>query len=253
MMHRIATGIALLAALTLAAIQPALAANPPPLQAHPRIQAHPAHPVHPGAAKPAKPAATTSGTAARPAAAPPAHAGREYYIEIIVFRALTALGSPEDWKAELHMAPDVSGAESPTGTGVGHLVRIVPPSKYKLNSIWSALRTSKDYAPVAHAAWIQTASDWGTHAGFNLRELGIHVKGLSGLVYFEVGEYLHLGLTLDYTMANPPPGLDAPPGTTFVMNETRRVRFYQRNYYDHPAFGVIALVLPVHAKQPQAH
>ena len=44
----------------------------------------------------------------------------------------------------------------------------------------------------------------------------------------------------------PPAGLDAPPGTTFVMNETRRVRFYQRNYFDHPAFGVIALVLPVH-------
>jgi hypothetical protein len=47
-------------------------------------------------------------------------------------------------------------------------------------------------------------------------------------------------------MRHPPAGLDAPPGTTFVMNETRRVRFYQRNYFDHPAFGVIALVLPVH-------
>jgi hypothetical protein len=57
-------------------------------------------------------------------------------------------------------------------------------------------------------------------------------------------------MTLNYTMQDPPPGLDAPPGTTFVMNETRRVRFYQRNYYDHPAFGVIALITPARGRRP---
>ncbi len=238
MRHRIATTLALLAALALGALSPARAANTPPLTAHPGIQAHPAQA---GAAQAAP--------SAPGAAAAPQRVHREYYIEIIVFRALQALGSPEDWQAELHMAPSVSGAESPTGTGVGHLVKMVPPSGYKLTPIWNALRGSKTYEPVAHVAWIQTASDWGTHAGFDLSELGVHVPGLRGLVYFERGEYLHLGLTLDYTMQHPPRGLDAPPGTTFVMNETRRVRFYQRNYYDHPAFGVIALVLPVRGTQ----
>jgi hypothetical protein len=33
------------------------------------------------------------------------------------------------------------------------------------------------------------------------------------------------------------------------MNETRRVFFYQTNYFDNPAFGVIALVLPVTPQQ----
>jgi len=52
-------------------------------------------------------------------------------------------------------------------------------------------------------------------------------------------------------MQDPPTSLNAPPGTTFVMNETRRVRFYQRNYYDHPAFGVIALITPARGlRQP---
>ena len=244
MRHRIATALALLAALALGAISPALATSTPPLKAHPGIQAHPAQP---GAAKVAPPAPSAAPRGAATAA--PAAVHREYYIEIIVFRALQALGSPEDWQAELHMAPNISGSESPSGTGVGHLVKIVPPSGYKLTPIWNALRGSKAYEPVAHVAWIQTGSDWGTHAGFDLSELGVHVPGLSGLVYFERGEYLHLGLTLDYTMQHPPRGLDAPPGTTFVMNETRRVRFYQRNYYDHPAFGVIALVLPVRGTQ----
>lgn len=243
MVQRIATGLTLLAALALAAI-PALAANTPPAHAQPGIRAHAAHRV-----KTAPPASHASHGAAQsaPATAAPK---REYRIEIVIFRALRKLGSPEDWKAEVHMAPHISGSESPTGSGVGRLVHILPPSRYKLDPIVKALRGSADYAPVAHVAWIQTASDWGTHAGFNLRELGIHVQGLTGLVYFERGEYLHLGLTLDYKMKHPPPGLDAPPGTTFVMNETRRVRFYQRNYYDHPAFGVIALVLPVHPSSP---
>jgi hypothetical protein len=235
-MHRFALTLCAFTALALAGTSPVRAAPP----AAP-LQAHPAGTAHATAASPAAATAPASASAATPA---PVH--REYFIEIVVFRALSTLGSPEDWQAELHMAPNVSGAESPTGTGVGHLVRILPPADYKLTGIWNALRASADYRPVAHAAWIQTASDWGTHAGFDLSELGVQVPGLSGLVYFERGTYLHLGLTLDYTMRHPPAGLDAPPGTTFVMNETRRVRFYQRNYFDHPAFGVIALVLPVH-------
>lgn len=242
-MHRLATGLLLLAALLCA--HPAAAYGGASLKAHPAaakraplLKAHPANAPPP-----------TRSAVVPKAAAAPARPRREYQIEIIVFRALKTLGSPEDWKAERHMAPNVSGAESPTGTGVGQLVRIEPPSAYKLDSIWNTLRASPAYAPVAHAAWIQTASDWGTHAGFTLHELGIHVPDLTGLVYFERGEYLHLGLTIDYTMQNPPPGLNAAPGTTFVMNQTRRVRLYQSNYYDHPAFGVIALVLPV--KSPQ--
>ena len=242
MMHRLALTLCAFTALALAGTSPARAAPPAVQAASPA-----AHTAPPAAPLQAHPAGT-----ARAATHPPASAAanalvhREYYIEIVVFRDLTTNGSPEDWQAELHMAPNVSGSESPTGTGVGHLVSVVPPSGYKLTALWNALRGSADYRPVAHAAWIQTASDWGTHAGFNLSELGIHVPGLTGLVYFERGTYLHLGLTLDYTMQHPPAGLDAPPGTTFVMNETRRVRFYQRNYFDHPAFGVIALVLPVH-------
>ena len=229
MKYRLATALLLLA--TLAWTLPAAAHGTHSLQAHPGISAHPA------------------GTSAQAPAAQPAKYHREYYIELIVFRALTALGSPEDWQAELNTAPTVSGGEAQTGTGVGNLVRIEPPSAYKLDSLWALLRASADYHPVVHLAWIQTASDWGTHAGFNLKELGVHVPGLRGLIYLERGVYLHLGLTLDYTMQHPPPGLDAAPGTTFVMNETRRVLFYQRNYYDNPAFGVIALVLPVTPQQ----
>ena len=29
-----------------------------------------------------------------------------------------------------------------------------------------------------------------------------------------------------------------------MMSESRRIKRYERNYFDHPAFGVIALVTP---------
>jgi hypothetical protein len=70
------------------------------------------------------------------------------------------------------------------------------------------------------------------------------VPGLTGTIYLERGSYLHLGVSLNYQTSNPPAGLAATPGTVFNLNESRRVKFFERNYYDHPAFGVIALVTP---------
>lgn len=208
------------------------------------------------AAKPASsiapnaPTATTPSTGAAPPA-PAAYSGPAYDIEIVIFRAKTALGQPENWAAETAASATVAGGEASSGSSaVGKLVAVLPASDYRLTSIASRLRTSGTYLPVAHAAWVQTASAWGTHGGFSLQSLGINVPGLTGVIYLERGEFLHLGMTLDYTMQDPPSGLNAPPGTTFVMNETRRVRFYQRNYYDHPAFGVIALITPARGPRP---
>lgn len=192
-------------------------------------------------------------TQAVPSQAAPAaaYSGPAYDIEIVVFRTKVALGQPENWATETTVSATVAGGEASTGSGpAGRLLTVLPPSDYRLTAIESRLRSSGTYLPVAHAAWVQTASAWGTHAGFPLDSLGIDVPGLTGVIFLERGEFLHLGMTLNYTIADPPPGLNAPPGTTFVMNETRRVRFFQRNYYDHPAFGVIALITPARGPRP---
>jgi hypothetical protein len=57
-------------------------------------------------------------------------------------------------------------------------------------------------------------------------------------------------MTLSYQDPSPPQGLGAASGTTFIINQSRRIRFYERNYYDHPAFGVIALVSPAQGARP---
>jgi hypothetical protein len=243
-----------------AAPSPGASAQGAPSQAAPPQGSTPQAASSQAPAKAAKPAATiapngptaTVPASGAPAPAAAAYTGPAYDIEVVIFRAKAALGQPENWAAETTTTTaTVAGGETASGPGtVGRLLAVLPSSDYRLTPIASQLRSSGTYVPVAHAAWVQTASAWGTRAGFSLQSLGIDVPGLTGVIFFERGEFLHLGMTLDYTMQNPPPGLDAPPGTTFVMNETRRVRFYQRNYYDHPAFGVIALVTPAKGPRP---
>jgi hypothetical protein len=127
---------------------------------------------------------------------------------------------------------------------------MLPSTAWQLSEIESRLRAGGTWVPVAHAAWSQTASSWGTRAGFAVQRLGLSVPGLTGTVFLERGQFLHLGMSLNYVMPSPPAGLNAGADTPFIINESRRVKFYERNYYDNPAFGVIALVTPQQGSRP---
>ncbi len=198
----------------------------------------------------------TIALAQQAAAAPGAAAAGPgvYNVEIIIFRALSTLGSPENWGAEASQAPAVPvSAEGEPGTPVsepaapvpgGRLVRVLTPAEFQLGAIEARIKASGAYAAVAHIGWAQTASPWGTHESMSLAQLGLDNPLLAGTVTLERGQFLHLGFALDMTIASPPAGLDAAPQTTFVLNDNHRVKFYERNYYDSPAFGVIALVVP---------
>jgi Peptidoglycan-binding protein, CsiV len=176
---------------------------------------------------------------------PPAANTTVYNIEMIVFRDNGAQGGAENWGNQGASARTIAGDETAVGSAqVGRFVGVLPSSSYQLGDLENRMRASGAYVPVAHFAWSQTASSWGTRAGFSLQKLGVDVEGLSGTVFLEHGQFLHLGMMLNYAMTAPPPGLNAPPGTTFTINESRRVRYYDRNYFDHPAYGVIALVTP---------
>ena len=179
-------------------------------------------------------------------------AAPSYNIELIIFRATSAQGAGvENWADETATNIIAGGeAASSSSSQVGHFVALIPSSAYQLGEIESRLRASGAYVPVAHVAWSQTASGWGTHAGFPVQRLGADVPGLTGTVFLERGQYLHLGMTLTYADPSPPAGLGAASGTTFTINQSRRIKFYERNYYDHPAFGVIALVSPAQGTRP---
>lgn len=163
-----------------------------------------------------------------------------YTVELIVFRNLSGAGGAEDWSVK----PQARRPDQPDSPVTGRFVASLPSSQFQLNDVAARLRNTANYQLLSHFAWQQTASSWGSGAGFTVAKLAGNTPGLSGLIYLEAGTYLHLGMTLNYQPSNPPGGLAATPGTVFTLSESRRIKRYERNYYDHPAFGVIALVTP---------
>jgi len=164
-----------------------------------------------------------------PCTAPAQGAANLYTVEIIVFRD-ASVGAAEDWTAP----PQGRGfGNESTRGGTPQVQRLLPATDYKLAAIESTLRSSGAWRPIAHAAWVQTAANWGTHIGISLSDLGINAPGLSGLIYLERATYLHLGVEMTLSA-----------GASYSISEMRSVKYNERQYFDHPAFGVIAVVSP---------
>jgi hypothetical protein len=158
--------------------------------------------------------------------------GGLYEVEIVVFR-VASVGAAEDWSAAASGRGFGNDANRANATPP-QVLRVLNSSEYRLAGVEAGLRSSGAWRPIAHAAWIQTAASWGTHVGIPLAELGVNVPELAGAIYLERSTYLHLGVTLTLTGA-----------ATYTIDEMRSVKYNDKQYFDHPAFGVIALVSPV--------
>ena len=183
--------------------------------------------------------ALASSQAVPQAAAPAAPAATSYNVEIIVFRNS---GNPaEDWSGGGARAPQGGPGDEAGGGGaqVGRLVGTLPSAQFQLAADHTRLQAA-GYTVLTHLAWTQTASSWGSRAGFTLARLGSTAAGLGGLVYLERGSYLHLGMSLRFSGSGP----------SYELTEMRRVKFYDKHYFDHPGFGVIALVTPTQGARP---
>jgi hypothetical protein len=167
--------------------------------------------------------------ASAPQAASPATGGA-YQVEMVIFRTVEAPGG-EDLSAPAE------------GRGFNRQIdsKSTPPTVYRsleaaqmqLGGVVSKLRASGTWKVLAHAGWVQGATDWPKHVGVTLEQLGVNVPGLSGSVFVEHGQFLHLGFDLH---------LGENPG--WSLSELRKIRFNEKNYFDHPGFGVIAIVSP---------
>jgi hypothetical protein len=164
-----------------------------------------------------------------------------YTVELVVFRA-SSIGPAEDWSAAASGRGFGSDANR-AAAAPPQVVRVLTPGEYRLAGIEAGLRASGAWRPIAHAAWIQSAASWGTHIGIPLSELGVNAPELTGAIYLERSTYLHLGMTLILAGSE-----------MYTINEMRSVKYNERQYFDHPAFGVIALVSPVaHGSATPAH
>jgi hypothetical protein len=154
-----------------------------------------------------------------------------YTIEIVIFRNGGAAAG-EDLAAA---AARNAGADNDSGgSGSMKLGELLPASRHKLNDVVGRLNASGGHKVLAHVAWTQTAGSWNSQGGIGADQLGLSAAGFTGAVQLERGLYLHLGFNLQYNAG----------ATKYALSELRRVKFNERNYYDHPALGIVAVVTP---------
>jgi hypothetical protein len=179
-----------------------------------------------------------------------------YNVELVIFRALTPLGIAEDWSAEgLKGRSAALPAESDTGSaevsdqGTPLAVSTMSPALFKLAAVESSLQRSRGYQVVGHIGWTQIAVPRGSGLSVDLSDVGLNGVPVRGSGALERGKYVYLRLNVAYTPSDPPASLvgtvqhDGP--VTFFLSQVRRVRPFERHYFDHPAFGVIAMISPV--------
>jgi hypothetical protein len=179
-----------------------------------------------------------------------------FNVELVIFRPLTPLGVQEDWSVEGNrgrpspgiVSDDEDGSAATPSTGrlsAGSL----SAAQFRLSGIESSLQRSRTYEIIGHIGWTQIAVPRGSGLTVDLSEVGLGGLPVRGTGTLERGKYLYLRLDLDYSPGVAPASLvgdvqSAGP-VTFSLRQVRRVRPFERHYFDHPAFGVIALISPV--------
>lgn len=195
------------------------------------------------------------------AAEPPRPTEPLYHVELLFLKPATVLGVPEDWSVEAARAQpntmadaDEEKAGQEESTERQRLaVRTLSPAQFRLAGLESTLQRGRDYELLRHVGWTQAATPRGDGLTVDIGDVANDGQPLHGTVALERGRYLHLRLNLTYTPEAPPNSLlgatsaGSAASTTFALKQQRRVRPFERHYFDHPAFGVIAMVSPVGA------
>lgn len=155
---------------------------------------------------------------AAPAVQPQQNLPTRYDVEVLVFRL----------EGELPTAP--LQVTVPEASGI----TIAPTERRRLDEAERRLRSAGGYRVIAHAAWSQAPAAWNSRRGVSVDQVGMVGGGLTGTVFLERGQFLHLGFDLRYT----------EDGRSVALDEVRRVKVNETNYFDHPAVGIIAVVTP---------
>jgi hypothetical protein len=181
---------------------------------------------------------------------------KPYEVELIVFRVANPTGSPEDWVREeanaKHSLPIAGEADEPGASAAGSAaaptesletnagnessIQPLVSAHYKLTAVEATLKRSRSYQPLAHIGWWQPAFSRETRRPVSIENLVGPNTGVTGTVTLTRGaRLLHLEVNLTY---------QAPDGQRYVLREQRILRSGDKHYFDHPYFGVIAMVTP---------
>jgi len=144
-----------------------------------------------------------------------------YLIELLAFR-------PPGAAPKAYPVPEITSPASIAGR-----IEALTATEYQLTAAAAALTAKGGYHVLGHSAWAAIVPPNG-RTTTHLDDVLPGGSPLSGILAIQRSQYLFLGLEVDYATA----------GQTYGVREKRRIKFGERHYFDHPAFGMIALVTP---------
>lgn len=188
----------------------------------------------------------------------------EYEVELLIFEHLVNTDDGEIWPVDLTdyaepaPLPESGDAASDTAvdTATDQLPAWLEDEQLRLKNEETALARSPNYRPLLHLAWRQAVQDKGEARPVSLppHTAGDDEAYVSGSARVSVARYLHLALDIQLhpaaafdTAADPAAGYGVPE---FRLTETRRMRGKELHYFDHPRFGVLALITPYQPPAP---
>ncbi|MDH3645389.1 MAG: peptidoglycan binding protein CsiV [Gammaproteobacteria bacterium] len=149
----------------------------------------------------------------------------QFDVEMIVFRHL----APDDSEPQIDRVEE----EDPDKPRIRRR-RFTPltSDQLRLGSISKTLLSSRDWSPVLHYGWRQPAFGRVEAPAVSLagNRRGAYASGSARL---SVERFLRLELDLQ---------MDPGTGVSYTLDQARRMRSGEIHYFDHPQFGVIALV-----------
>ena len=169
-----------------------------------------------------------------------------YDVEIIIFRNNAKSDAGEQWTAQ------ATGDISPTPVYSQDAFTELSPSQYQLNDVRGGLRNSSGYSVLLHRAWRQVGYDAAHAVPYPIHSLAENGRDrIEGSVTLVRERYLHLDVDMvlmTASRASPALYSDGEGSTpAFHLQEKRRVRSRELHYFDHPRFGMIAMVTPYDA------
>ncbi|MGB5729800.1 MAG: CsiV family protein [Thiogranum sp.] len=180
---------------------------------------------------------------------------RQFDIELLIFRNLVGSDAGEVWPVDFSdwFEEPADSAQPDTLTHPDTLTQAavtwLPKSQFRLTSQRNALARSAPYRPLVHLAWRQVVPDGRQRA----KPVALPGAGnnpnkayVDGLVRVAVERYLHLDLHLPASAAAATlPEAESEYGVPEIrLRQQRRMRSKELHYFDHPRFGVIALITP---------
>ena len=172
-----------------------------------------------------------------------------YDVEVIIFSNQNSGDDGERWPTSVRDNP---AAQDFVAEGQ---ISERPESSYQLGGIAYGLQQSRGYSVLLHTAWRQPAYDSRNAIGYSVdTSVQNGSRRLSGRINLVRERYLHLDvdLFLSTAYATLSATEDATGSPVYELSERRRIKKSGKvHYFDHPRFGMIAIVTPYQSPQMQ--